>query len=375
MSTLANQWRPKTFSAVIGQEKEKAVLEQFLVKNWIPPAMMFVGPFGTGKTTFARLMARALLCTNRQGIEPCGECDACRAMDNDNHQCYTELDAASQGLIDDVRKMLDYVSYRKAGKLQILCYDESHMLSTPAQNALLQTLETGVEGVCFMFCTTEAGRMLPTIRSRCQEFDLKLLTATKIAQNLQKICEAEGFEYEPKALNIVGTYVRGHVRDSIIMLEQLSKLDGPISEEKVRTYLRLDKYVEIYKFLTLTDKKERFQTLEELLCDFAVSELTELMAQTLVNAYKLSLGLDQDFSQIDKAWLGKITNDGTLLQKAEQLATLNTDFSSIVYGMSAIGKIFDDGNESTAQARVAQASGATSSHLSQFRKPTKESTA
>jgi len=176
MSNLANKHRPRRFDEVVGQEAEVNVLRQILEKNWRPNCLMITGPFGTGKTTLSRLMGRAMLCDDPQGIEPCGKCEACRAVDADNHPSYTELDAASHGLKDDVRAMLDSIAYRtNADRTRIICYDESHMLSVPGQNALLQTLEQGVKGVLFILATTESHKMLPTIASRCVPLKMKLL--------------------------------------------------------------------------------------------------------------------------------------------------------------------------------------------------------
>jgi DNA polymerase III subunit gamma/tau len=358
--TLANKHRPKTFAEVIGQEEEVATLKKIITGTWRPNALMFTGPFGTGKTTNARLIARALLCTSPttppsedQAYEPCGQCDDCLAMDKENHPCFTEVDAASQGAVSDVRAMKDVLLYRSMkGKIKIIYYDESHMLSKQGQNALLQTLEEGVKDVMFIFATTEADKMLPTVKSRCVELQMKLLSPGQIKKQMMIIADKEGVKYNERALLIVASYVRGHMRDAIIMLEQLSRMADSITESLVRTYLRLDQYVEIYKLLCETDQKTALQQLETLLCNYSASELCENVAQILVNAYKLHIDLDE-FTEIDKVWLRKVLaarNPYALLNLAEKISVLQTDYSTINYGIASLMPLlFDLRNDRTVE--------------------------
>lgn len=353
--SLANRFRPKRFADIVGQESEVEVMKTILVKGWKPSALLFAGPFGCGKTSLARLMARALLCERRGGFEPCNNCPSCTSMDNDNHPCYTEKDAASEGLVGDVREMKDEISYRTVGKMRVLVYDESHNLSAQAQNALLQVLEEGVANVLFMFATTETGKMLPTIRSRCVELGMKLLTAAQIFERVKAVCLVEGFQFEEKALRIVATYVRGHMRDALILLEQLSKMADVITEVVVRTYLRMDKMVDIYSLLTITDRKEGFTRLEELLCNYSPSELAELIGEVLVGAFKVSLGVTDTVTQVDGAWLGKVAqvHGEKLLEKAERILAVPTDFSTITLGLASFMRVlFETGSRAEGLAEV-----------------------
>lgn len=357
--SLANKYRPRVFSEVVGQEEATAVLKSILSKGWQPLALMITGPFGTGKTTNARLIARALLCPDRKfddaqlaqpegergkPVEPCGVCESCLGIDKDNNISYTELDAASSGLISDVRAMKDMITYKTAQGMHIICYDESHMLTQQAQNALLQTLEEGVKDTLFIFATTDQAKMLPTIRSRCIELNLKLLSKELIRTRLEEVALAEGITLEGKAAGIIATYVRGHMRDALMLLEQLGQMTKHITELAVRTYLRLDRYDEIYTFLCLKDRREAVERLELLLCNYAVSELTESIGEILVNAYKVSVGIPNE-SAVDQARLKLIleSRGKRVIEEAEQILSLQTDFATINYGMAAISRIlFED---------------------------------
>lgn len=371
MSTWANRYRPKKFSDVVGQTSEVEVLKKLLEKGWQPPALLFEGPYGTGKTSLARLMARALLCESRQGVEPCGECRSCKAMDQGSHIAYSEVDAASQGLIADVKQMKDHLSYSTPGyKLKVVTYDECHMLSAPAQNALLQVLEEGNSSVLFMFSTTESTKVLPTIKSRCVVLNMRILTVGEITQRLKDVCSSEGVDAEEKALRIVASYVRGHLRNAMMELEQLSKMQKTITEDLVRTHLRLDKRIELYKFLIETDRKKAVELAEELLCTYAVSDLVELLGEVLLDAYKVHYGVN-NYAQVDYAWLQKVwdAHGSSALQKAERILTAPTNVASITYGVTLMMDAIHEGM--AVEARLAEAPVQSTAPGAQFRKPGK----
>lgn len=349
VDNLPNRYRPRKFSDMVGQGNVVEVLKKIaLDSGWRPSALLITGPFGTGKTTSARLIARALLCDNKiDGYEPCGTCDSCRSMDLDNHSCCTEVDAASHGAVADVRVMKDVLAYRTTDKPQVIILDESHNLSHPAQNALLQILEEGRKEVLFIMCTTESKKMLPTIKSRCVELQMQLLSMPQIFARMKEVSDLEGFKYEEKALKIVASYVRGHARDALIMLEQLAKMADEITEDLVRKYLKLDRYVEVYELLIEEDRKAAWVKMEHLLCNYSAGELADAIGEVLINAYKLKLGLDE-FTAVDKAWLQKVLNYRgiSVLDTAEAIMSLDTDYATITYGMAMIGKVLFSDSES-----------------------------
>lgn len=370
---LYNRCRPKLFSDVVGQESETSVIKSMLEKGWKPSAIMLSGGYGCGKTTLARLIARAILCDNRQGSEPCGVCESCKAMDSDSNTSYLEIDSASHGLVGDIRTLKDEASYRSiGGKPRIVTLDESHMISTQGQNAMLQILEEGKEGVLFIFATTEASKMLPTIRSRCVELNLKLLTVSEIYSRLVKVAEQEGIAYEDKALKVIATYVKGHMRDALVLLEQLMRMSDIVTEDMVRTHLRLDKLIEIYELLTEKDKSKLILKLELLLCQHSPGDLAEGIGQVLIDTYKLSLGVGE-YSQVDQAWMKKVADVqgvGTLLESAEKLLSLHTDFASIQYGQAAFMRILEKVAGGSASERRGLVPGAVAAAPAGHRKPT-----
>jgi DNA polymerase-3 subunit gamma/tau len=246
--------------------------------------------------------------------------------------------------VGDIRTLKDEASYRAmGGNMRIITMDESHMISTSGQNAMLQILEEGREGLLFLFATTEAEKMLPTIRSRCVQLSLKLLTSAEIYERLRLIVEEEGFQAEEKALRIISTYVRGHMRDALVLLEQLMRMSGSVTEELVRTHLRLDKIVEVYELLTEREKPKMLQRLEHLLCQRSPGDLAEGLGQVLIDTYKMHLGVG-NFSQVDTAWMAKVLEVqgvSSLLGRAEKLLSLHTDFASIQYGIAAFMRILE----------------------------------
>jgi len=331
-ANLATICRPSRFEQIVGQEKEVKVLQRMLTEEWRVPALLIGGPFGTGKTTLARITARSLLCGRKNGsVEPCGSCEDCQSMDSFSHPNFMEIDAAGQGLVSDVKRVLTHVQFRVGNKPNIIYYDEAHMLSVAAQNTLLNILEEGALGVTYILATTETHKILPTIRSRCLELDLRLLKTNEIARRLKQVAHDRQFTFEDRAMAIIATYSRGHLRDAIMLLGQIVNTTGVVSESAVRDYLRVDRDIEVIKLLSLKETKDAVPKLQDLLCSHAPVELQELMGQSLLRAFKLDLGVE-DYGETDNALLRKMVEAqgvNRLLEMAESLLRDSYGFRTI----------------------------------------------
>ena len=222
--SLYRKYRPQTFADVVGQEHIEQTLRNALAGNRVSHAYLFCGPRGTGKTTTARLLAKALLCDQAPTANPDGTCPSCLQIAEGNHPDVYELDAASRTGVDNVREeIIGRVAFAPTqGRYKVYIIDEVHMLSTAAFNALLKTLEEPPAHVVFVLCTTDPQKVPATIISRCQRFDFHRLTTAQIAQCLTQICEGEGFGYDPAAIDLIAQQARGGMRDAITSLEQVA---------------------------------------------------------------------------------------------------------------------------------------------------------
>lgn len=224
---IARKWRPQTFDEVSGQDHVVRTLKNAILRNRIAHAYLFVGPRGTGKTTTARIFAKALNCKNGPTTEPCGKCPACVSIAAGTSMDVLEIDGASNNGVEQVRNLRDDVRYGAAdGKFKIYIIDEVHMLSAAAFNALLKTLEEPPPHVKFVFATTEAEKVLPTIVSRCQRFDLKPIADEVIVARLTQIAQAEKIQVEPAALAAIARLAAGGMRDSQSILDQMIAFCG-----------------------------------------------------------------------------------------------------------------------------------------------------
>ncbi|MBO4448334.1 MAG: DNA polymerase III subunit gamma/tau [Kiritimatiellae bacterium] len=230
---LALKYRPKTFSDVIGQPHVVEILKNAITSGRIANAYLFIGPRGIGKTTLSRIFAKALNCTSPNGVEPCGECANCREIAEGRSLDVIELDAASHNSVDDVKPIIESVQFKPASsKYKIYIVDECHMLSNAAWNALLKTLEEPPPHVKFVFATTEGDKVLATIVSRCQRFDLRRIQTKDIVSRLEGICKVEGIKAHPDALLAIARGADGGMRDALSSLDQLVSFKGTkISEE------------------------------------------------------------------------------------------------------------------------------------------------
>lgn len=237
---LYRKYRPRRFSEVAGQEWTVQALRQAVVQGKTVHAYLFAGPRGTGKTTVARILARAVNCQAPQQGEPCNACPPCRAIDQGDPFLLVELDAASHRGIEDVRAIREAVLTmgQGTGRYRVYILDEAHMLTNEAFNALLKTLEEPPPHVLFILCTTEAHRLPPTVVSRCQRYDFHRLASSAIAQRLAYIARQEGWQIGEDALHLMASAARGSLRDACNILEQAVTTYGPeVGPQQVRELL------------------------------------------------------------------------------------------------------------------------------------------
>lgn len=248
MESLYRKYRPLTFESVVGQQHIVSTLEHAITEGRLSHAYLFCGPRGTGKTTMARILAKALLCRNAEaaraegasGCMPDGTCEECELIAEGNHPDVYELDAASRTGVDNVREeIINSVNFAPVrGKYKIYIIDEVHMLTTAAFNALLKTLEEPPAHVIFVLCTTDPQKILETILSRCQRFDFHRIGNEDIEHRLAYVCEQEGFDYDDEALAIVARHAKGGMRDALSTLEQLSVFgNGSVHADDARSLL------------------------------------------------------------------------------------------------------------------------------------------
>lgn len=218
---LARRLRPQRFAEVLGQEHVTASLQSALTTGRLAHAYLFCGARGVGKTTVARLLARALNCQKGPSPEPCGECPACQELASGQAVDFLEIDGASNRGIGEIRELRENVRYLPAhGRYKVYLIDEVHMLTEPAFNALLKTLEEPPPHVVFIFATTAPQKVPATILSRCQRYDFKRLPEALIAAELARICQTEGRELEPEAAALIAREAEGSMRDALSLLEQ-----------------------------------------------------------------------------------------------------------------------------------------------------------
>ena len=298
---LYRKYRPQVFEDVVGQEHIERTIKNAIATDKVSHAYLFTGPRGTGKTTTARLLAKALLCEKGPTAEPDGTCDQCTQIAEGSHPDVYELDAASRTGVENVREeIIGRVNYAPTrGRYKVYIIDEVHMLSTAAFNALLKTLEEPPDHVVFIMCTTDPHKVLETIQSRCQRFDFRRISNEEIVSRLGAICMEEGIEFEGDALELVAQRAEGGMRDALTSLEQLITFgEGKVTREAAERMLgALDStdLAEIVRFIGARDVAACFRwTADYMETGADLAQFVHDLAERVRTMYVMSLAEGHD---------------------------------------------------------------------------------
>ena len=267
---LYRKYRPKTFAEIVGQEHVVRTLTNAISSGMVSHAYLFAGPRGTGKTSMARLLAKAVNCKNRKKgeFEPCNQCNSCQEINQGNAIDLIEIDAASNRGIDEIRDLRDGIRFVPTkSKYKVFIIDESHQLTKEASNALLKTLEEPPSHAIFVLATTEAHKMISTIISRCQTFDFRKLTMPEIIGRMETILKKEKIKFEPEALNLIALSATGSIRDAESLLDEVVSFSGKdraVKKEIVEKLLGVADKAAIFKFLNFLNQKKAKEAIEFL---------------------------------------------------------------------------------------------------------------
>ena len=261
---LYRKYRPRNFEEVVGQEHITKTLANQVLAGKLNHAYLFTGTRGTGKTSIAKIFARAVNCESTKTGSPCGECETCKKLLKDNDINIVEIDAASNNKVDDIRELREKVKFAPIGaKYKVYIIDEVHMLSDSAFNALLKTLEEPPKYVIFILATTEVHKLPATILSRCVRFDFRLLSVDELTNHLAKVFDREGIKYEREALKMIAVAGEGSVRDTLSIADCINAYsNGVITKEGVLNVLGTTDYDLLGEFFTALVEKDIGKILE-----------------------------------------------------------------------------------------------------------------
>ena len=328
---LYRKYRPTSFDDVVGQEHITQTLRNEIIAGKPSHAYLLMGSRGTGKTTCAKLIAKAVNCLNPQNGSPCGECEMCRGIDNGSIMDVLEIDAASNNGVDNIRDLREEANFLPAAaKYRVYIIDEAHMLSVGAVNALLKIMEEPPEHVIFILATTEVHKMPATIQSRCQRFDFKRIGTEQMSKRLETICINEGFTFESEALTMISRLAEGGMRDAISMLDLCASHSKDITAMSVQLSAGLvaqDYLFEITDAIISSDVSRLYEIIANV--NDAAVEYDRLCQQLITHFRNLMV-----VSTVQKPENMVICSSETLLRYSEQAKKYSV--SKILYGISIL---------------------------------------
>ena len=334
-TALYRKFRPLNFSEMVGQEHITRTLKNQIIANRVGHAYLFNGSRGTGKTSAAKILARAINCLNPVDGEPCNECEICKGALNGSLTDIVEMDAASNNSVEDIRSIREEVNFLPTkAKYRVYIIDEVHMLSTGAFNALLKTLEEPPEHVKFILATTEPQKLPATILSRCQRFDFKRISDENIVKRLEIVCKESNIEISKEALEIIATLAEGAMRDALSILERcIQDGENNINADKIKDLVGIPKITYIYnivKSILEYNVEEAFTTVEDVLKDGKditnlLWEMIKYVKDILVfkSSGKIELYNQEEKSKIEE--LAKETSKERLIDLIYKLSELENN--------------------------------------------------
>lgn len=334
--SLYNKYRPLDFGSLLGQDHVCEVLQGALKKDRVSHAYLFTGPRGTGKTSAARILARAINCLNLKDVGPCNECEICIGALEERLTDLVEIDAASHGLVDDARALVEQAKFMPVqARKKIYIIDEVHMLSKSAFNALLKIIEEPPDHVHFILATTEAHKVLETIKSRCQRFDFHLAEDELLIEHLNDVCHFEKVKPPRDSLVLLAEHARGSFRDSLSLLEQVIGI-GNFKPQDVSDILGLSDKASIHKFIDLLMQGEKDEALSLIsdihaqgldlyqFCQAVLEELRDELLKEPTNRKTLMSWIDIFFDALDQL------RDPVIPELPMELAVLKCENLNIV---------------------------------------------